>query len=72
MPQRKKGSDAFGAAEQSAVSIEGQPQNAYEMVHKYGTYNIQPTADSGNEFPEIAQGLPAAKQHKEVEPENVE
>ena len=72
MPQRKKGSDAFGAAEQSAVSIEGQPQNAYEMVHKYGTYNIQPTADSDNEFPEIAQGLPAAKQHKEVEPENGE
>ena len=72
MPQKKKGSDAFGAAEQSAVSIEGQPQNAYEMVHKYGTYNIQPTADSDNEFAEIAQGLPAAKQHKEVEPENVE
>ena len=72
MPQKKKGSDAFGAAEQSAVSIEGQPQNAYEMVHKYGTYNIHPTADSVNEFPEIAQGLPAAKQHKEVEPENVD
>lgn len=71
MPQKKSENDAFGTAEQSAVSIEGQPQNAYEMVHKYGTYNIQPTADSDNEFPEIAQGLPKAKEHKEVEPESV-
>ena len=72
VPQKRKEGDAFAAAEQSAVFVDGHPQNAYEIVHKYGTYNNQPTADSDNEFPEIAQGLPKAKKHKEVEPESVE
>ena len=39
----------------------GQPVTAFDLVNKYGTYNIQPTADSENEFPEIAQGLPKNK-----------
>ena len=30
---------------------------ADEMVLKYGTYEIQSTADTDNEFPKIAQGL---------------
>ena len=41
----------------SANSVQGQSQNAFELINKYGTYNIQPTNDSDNEFPEIAQGL---------------
>ncbi len=45
----------------SSNAVEGQPQTAFELVNKYGTYNIQPTAESDNEFPEIAQGLPKAK-----------
>ncbi len=36
-------------------SIHGQPVDAFDIVNKYGTYNIQPTADSENEFPQIAQ-----------------
>ncbi len=32
------------------------PATAEELVNKYGTYNIQPTADTENEFPCIAQG----------------
>ena len=55
--------------ELAATPIVSQPLDCFEMVNKYGTYNIQPTADSDNEFPEIAQGLPKAKEHKEVEPE---
>ncbi len=35
----------------------GQPRNVEDQINKFGTYEIQPTADSGNEFPEIAQGL---------------
>lgn len=30
-------------------------ESAFDMVNKYGTYNIQPTADTENEFPAIAQ-----------------
>ncbi len=35
----------------------GNPEDAEDMVNQYGTYNIQPTADTENEFPAIAQGL---------------
>ncbi len=38
--------------------IYGQPETAEDMVHKYGTYEIQPTLDSDNEFPKIGTGLP--------------
>lgn len=37
--------------------VVGQPETCDELLHKYGTYEIQPTGESGNEFPEIAQGL---------------
>lgn len=43
----------------SSTPIIGQPENASEMINKYGTYNIQPTADSDNQYPTIAQGYPA-------------
>lgn len=36
----------------------GQPDDCFELINKYGTYNIQPTADTRNPFPAIAQGLP--------------
>lgn len=39
--------------------------NAFDMVNKYGTYNIQPTNNTDNTFPAIAQGL--AKKHKRGE-----
>ena len=45
-------------------SLNVQPTTAEEMVNKYGTYEIQPTSDSGNVFPTIAAGLPRALQAK--------
>lgn len=45
--------------------IYGQPETAQEMVHKYGTYEIQPTQDSDNKFPQIATGLPKKKAEKQ-------
>ncbi len=32
--------------------------DAFDLVNKYGTYNIQDTADTSNLFPMIAHGLP--------------
>lgn len=32
--------------------------DAFDLVNKYGTYEIQDTADTSNLFPMIAQGLP--------------
>lgn len=43
----------------SVAGISGQPETIFDLLNKYGTYNIQPTADNENEFPEIAQGLPS-------------
>lgn len=36
---------------------DGQPENAFEQVNFYGTYNIQPTQCSDNTYPAIGQGL---------------
>ncbi len=40
----------------SVDAVHSQPEDCFELINKYGTYNIQPTADSDNYFPEIAQG----------------
>ena len=42
----------------------GSPETTEEMTNKYGTYNIQPTADSDSKFPHIAQGYPKSKKEK--------
>lgn len=42
----------------SVTPIEGEPQTTYDLVNKYGTYEIQPTAETQNEWPTIAQGCP--------------
>ena len=36
----------------------GVPQDCFDLVNQYGTYNIQPTTDTENLFPLIAPGLP--------------
>lgn len=40
----------------------GQPDGKDDMINRFGTYNIQDTADTSNTFPAIAQGLPREKQ----------
>lgn len=40
------------------------PENSFETVNKYGTYEIQPTADTPNLFPAVAQGLPKQRSEK--------
>lgn len=42
----------------------GQPETCDELIHKYGTYEIQPTNDSDNSFPKISQGLPTSRKRK--------
>ena len=43
--------------------IPGDPASAWEMVNKYGTYNIQPTSDADHQYPSIHQGLPTQWKH---------
>jgi hypothetical protein len=44
----------------SLQGIGGQPETAEELINKYGTYEIQPTADADNLFPTIAAELPTS------------
>lgn len=57
----------------STTPVMGQPEDVFELVNKYGTYEIQPTSDSENAFPEIAQGQPhmsknSKSRHKAARP----
>ena len=36
----------------------GVPQDCFDLVNRYGTYNIQRTLDTTNTFPLIGHGLP--------------
>lgn len=54
----KKRKDKDIQIEIAVNSIVSQPETVYDLINKYGTYQIQPTAESDNDFPEIAQGLP--------------
>lgn len=41
----------------------GQPQGQDDVINKYGTYEVQATNGTEQDFPQIAQGL--AKEEKE-------
>ena len=45
-----------------ARTFKEKPRTVFEAVNMFGTYNIQKTADTENEFPKIAQGLPKDEQ----------
>lgn len=39
--------------------IIGQPDSCWEMVNRWGTYEVQATQDTDNPYPSIAQGYPS-------------
>ena len=49
----------------SAISVGDAPDDSFQLVNKYGTYEIQPTADTDNKFPAIAQGFSPKEQKRE-------
>ena len=49
----------------------GQPDDCFELINRYGTYNIQPTADTRNPFPSIAQGLPRSLNTVELDKDDI-
>ncbi len=53
------------------ISVQGYappPETCEEMINTFGTYNIQPTANSEQAFPAIAQATPKRlKQNPEQE-----
>jgi len=53
--------------EMSTVANKGMPEDAYEMVNFYGTYEIQATAETDNQYPAIAQGYNSKIQTRDGE-----
>ena len=51
--------------DESTANIQGNPKSVYGMLNKYGTYEIQPTADTDNVFPAISQGLSKIEQARQ-------
>ncbi len=49
----------------SVMSVGDSPENSFQLINKYGTYEIQPTADTDNKFPTIAQGFSQKEQERE-------
>ena len=49
----------------------GEAENDLDLINRYGTYNIQRTADTFNTFPAIAQGLPRSL-NKAIDKEEAE
>lgn len=41
----------------SSVPVTRMPETAFDMVNRYGTYNIQSTAETENMYPTVAQGF---------------
>lgn len=59
------------------LDIPGDPGSAFEMINKYGTYEIQPTSDADHKYPSIHQGLPTQwkdmwESKEELFPESVQ
>lgn len=53
----KKGKKRLPVDDISSEPFGGMPETAFEMVNRYGTYEIQATSDTENMYPAIAQGF---------------
>ena len=53
----KKGKKRLPVDDISSEPFGGMPETAFEMVNRYGTYEIQATSDTDNMYPAIAQGF---------------
>ena len=61
----KKKRTSHKRLDESTANIQGNPKSVYGMLNKYGTYEIQPTADTDNTFPAISQGLSKIEQARQ-------
>ena len=64
----KKNKNYINQMEERITYIPDNPETPSEMVNKYGTYEIQPTSETDNEFPTIAQALPKNAKKPTVKP----
>ena len=68
MKDKKEEIPHYKEMEESITYFPDSPETPFEMVNKYGTYEIQPTAETENGFPTIAQGLPKHRKKPSTKP----
>lgn len=56
MKDKKQKKQANIMTDVSVLPNKGMPETAEQMVNFYGTYEIQATAETDNQYPAIAQG----------------
>ncbi len=70
MKMNKENKNYINQLEENATYIPDNPETPSEMLNKYGTYEIQPTGETDNEFPTISQGLPKSAKKPTTKPIN--
>ena len=66
-PENKKDKGLKYNVSPSSLAFFGQPDDTFDQINCYGTYEIQRTSDTENLFPMIAQGLPTAWDNLEID-----
>lgn len=62
--ENKKKNDEKINLTPSVTPVPELPIDSVDMVNTFGTYNIQPTNDTDNDFPKISQGMPEKEKEK--------
>lgn len=61
---KKKLKKKIKISNENLKDFPSRPKTVFDAVNMYGTFNIQKTADTENEFPMISQGLPSNNNNK--------
>ena len=57
MKKSKNSPETPDIAPNSPLKPKEESKTVFDLVNEYGTYEIQPTADTENQYPAIAQGF---------------
>ncbi len=57
MKKRDKFPEPPDNSSNSAFKPKEENKTVFELINEYGTYEIQPTSDTENQYPAIAQGF---------------
>ena len=57
MKKPKNSPQTPDTAPNSPLKPKEETKNVFDLVNEYGTYEIQPTCDTENQYPAIAQGF---------------
>ena len=57
MKNQKKFPETPDRTPNSPLKPKEESKNVFDLVNEYGTYEIQPTCDTENQYPAIAQGF---------------